>query len=109
MAERKAEVLQATKWRTVQYSSVVGQLVVALDQHGAILAQVSISIPRPSLDYKAHAVPLAEQITVAMNNFDAYGLALLMIAEGVGDPTAVARRVLEKAGVVRRVTIKPEE
>lgn len=99
MKEAKARGPKLT-WKPGAYSSVVGTSVVAYDESGAVFALLPVSIPRPSMDYKSNAVPLAERAAAALNHFDAYGLALLMIAEGVGDPTEVARRALRKAGVI---------
>jgi hypothetical protein len=97
MTQKPSEKLRAAKWVVVPYSSIVGQSIAAHDQHGAVFAQASISIPRPSLDYKDNAVPLAEQMSRALNHFDAYGIALMMIAEGADNPADIARKAIDAA------------
>lgn len=85
------------KWKTVPFSSTVGASVRVLGDDGAVEAILSIMVPRPSLDYRAVAEPLAAFIEKAGNNFDSYGLALMMIREGCADPARVAAAALSRA------------
>lgn len=49
------------------YSSVVGSSVMLVDSNGAVVALLMISIPNSTLDYKGHALPIADRIVDLWN------------------------------------------
>ena len=78
----------------VAYSSVVGQGVIFTDPSGPVVATLGIRVPSPQYDYRSTAEAVADRIVASWNGFDRYGLALMMIAEGAGNPREIARKAL---------------
>lgn len=51
------------KAKEVPYSSVVGSSVSLVNDAGAVVALIMISVPNPQFDYKSTAAPIIEKIT----------------------------------------------
>lgn len=65
LLRRKGERKMTRTVELVPYSSIVGQSISVIDERGTV-AIISIMVPQPSLEYKAIAVPLAEEIVAAL-------------------------------------------
>lgn len=68
--EKVAEPAASLKAEIVPYSSVVGSAVSLQNEAGVMVALIMISVPNPSFDYKATALPIAERIVAAFNKGD---------------------------------------
>lgn len=68
--------------RIVPFSSVVGQSVMLTDETGAVVAQLSISIPSPSYSYRETADEIACIIETAINHPPSEQLKTLRVRLG---------------------------
>lgn len=67
MGERSKTIECPVHAKTVPFSSVVGQSVMLTDETGAVVAQISISIPSPAYSYRETAEEIACIIETAIN------------------------------------------
>ena len=85
--------------RVVPYSSVVGSSVSLIARDGSHFAQLGVmgvDTRIPSDKLKETHEEIARKTAVSFNAYDAFGLALMMIREGVADPKALAAKTLAK-------------
>jgi hypothetical protein len=67
MGEHGKTIECPVRAKIVPFSSVVGQSVMLTDETGAVVAQLSISVPNPSYPYRETAEEIACIIETAIN------------------------------------------